>query len=81
MRIRLDKIDGFIRVHDETRYLVLFGPAKYDAINNRNKYLISQKSGIVNVISHNYVRIKIDLYGSLPLEKISSYVLSSYITH
>ena len=81
MRIRLDKIDGFIRVYDETRYLVLFGPAKYDAINNRNKYLISQKSGIVNVISHNYARIKIDLYSSFPLEKISSYVLSSYITH
>ena len=24
-RIRFDKIDGFIRVYDETRYLVLFG--------------------------------------------------------
>ena len=25
LRIRFDKIDGFIRVYDETRYLVLFG--------------------------------------------------------
>ena len=30
--IRFDKIDGFIRIYDGTRYLVLFGPGKYDAI-------------------------------------------------
>ena len=28
LRIRFDKIDGFIRVYDETRYLVLFGSEK-----------------------------------------------------
>ena len=32
LRIRLDKIDGFIRVYDRTRYLVLFGVKKYDSI-------------------------------------------------
>ena len=31
-RIRLDKVDGFIRVYDGTRYLVLFAPEKHDAI-------------------------------------------------
>ena len=31
-RIRFDKIDGFIRVYDGTRYLVLFGSEKYDFI-------------------------------------------------
>ena len=25
LRIRFDKIDGFIRIYDETRYLTLFG--------------------------------------------------------
>ena len=25
-RIRLDKVDGFVKVYDGTRYLVLFGP-------------------------------------------------------
>ena len=30
--IRFDKIDGFIRVYDRTRYLVLFGSEKYDFI-------------------------------------------------
>ena len=26
IRIRLDKVDGFVKVYDGTRYLVLFGP-------------------------------------------------------
>ena len=38
-QIRFDKIDGFIRVYDETRYLVLFGPEKYNVIFNRIRYL------------------------------------------
>ena len=32
LNITFDKIDGFIRVSDETRYLVLFGAEKYDSI-------------------------------------------------
>ena len=32
LRIRFEKINGFIRVFDQTRYLVLFGPEKYDII-------------------------------------------------
>ena len=34
LRIRFDKIDGFIRVYDGTRYLVLRDLEKYDAIYN-----------------------------------------------
>ena len=30
--IRFDKIDGFIRVYDWKRYLVLFGSKNYDSI-------------------------------------------------
>ena len=30
LHIRFDKIDGFIRVYDGTRYLVLFGGKKCD---------------------------------------------------
>ena len=69
MRIRLDKVNEFIRVCDGTRYLVLFGSEKYDLIYNRIRYLIGVKSGITYVISHNYVKIKVDLYISLSLEK------------
>ena len=47
LRIRSDKVDGFIRVYDWTRYLALFGPGKYDVIYNRIRYLINQKSGVI----------------------------------
>ena len=43
LRIRIDKVDGFIRVYDGTRYLVLFGPEKYNFFHYRIKYLISKK--------------------------------------
>ena len=64
--IKFDKTDGFIRPHNRNRYLVLFGPEKYNAIFNRIRYLISLKSSITNVFSHYYVKIKIDYYDSLP---------------
>ena len=68
--IRFDKIDGFIRVYDGTRSLVLFGPEKYEVFYNVIKYLVSKKSGITSVSSHNYLlKIKIDSFDSLPLEK------------
>ena len=68
--IRFSKVDGFIRVYDGTRYVVLFGPEKHDVIFNRIRYLLSQKSGITYVLSHNYARTKIDSYDILPLKKI-----------
>ena len=37
---RFGKIDGFIRIYDGSRYLVLFGPEQYDAIYNRIRYLV-----------------------------------------
>ena len=66
LHIGFDKIDGFIRVYDGTRYLVLFGGEKYDFIYNKIRYLIGVKSGITYVISNNYARIKVDSYNSLP---------------
>ena len=60
LRIRFDRVNVFIRVYDRTRYLRLFDPEKYDVIQNKIRYLISQKSGITYVISHNCGEIKID---------------------
>ena len=54
MCIRFDKIDEYIRGYDGIRYLTLFGTEKYDAIYNRIRYLISQKSGITFAFSHYY---------------------------
>ena len=60
LSIRFDKIDGFIRVYDRTRYLILFGSQKYDYIYNRIRYLLCEKGVITDIISHNYTKIKVD---------------------
>ena len=62
LHIRFHKIDGFIRVYDGTRYLVLFGSEKYDFISNRIRYLIGLKSGIKYINSHNYAKKRKDSY-------------------
>ena len=69
LHIMFDKVDGFIRVYDVTRYLALFGAEKYDFIYNRVRYLIGVKSGITCVFSHNYAKINVDTYDSLSLEE------------
>ena len=49
LRIRFSKIDGFIKIYDGTKYLVLLGPEKCGAIYNKIRYLISLKSGITYI--------------------------------
>ena len=73
LRVRFDKIDGYIKIHDRIRYLVLFGHGWYDEICDRIKYLISKKSGIADSTNHNFARIRIDLHTSLPSEKILTF--------
>ena len=74
MRIRFDKIDGFIRVRGgEFRYLVLFDHGLFDKIFDKIKYLICEKSGITESINHNFGKIRIDSYNSLPIEKILTF--------
>ena len=51
------------------RYLVLICVEKYDAIYNRIRYFISQKSGVTYVFPHKNAEIEIDFCYSLPLEK------------
>ena len=69
LRIRFDKIDGFIRIYDGTRYLTLFGSEKCDATCDRTRYLISLKSSIIHIFSPYFAKIKIDSYDSLPIQK------------
>ena len=69
MRIRLDTIDGFLRIYDGTRYLTLLGSENYDAIYNRIRYLISLKGSITYIFSYYFAKIKVGSYYSLPIEK------------
>ena len=50
LRIRFDKIDGFIKINDGIRYLVLLDCSWFDETCDRMKYLIS---GITDGINHN----------------------------
>ena len=73
MQITFDKIDGFIKIYGGSKYLTLFGSKKCDFIYNRIRDLISIKSGITDIYSHYYAKIKVDSYGSFSLiEKIFS---------
>ena len=65
-----DKIDGFIRIYDRTRCLTFFASEKYDAVNHRIRYLISLKSCIAYNFSHCFVKIIVDSYNPLPIEKL-----------
>ena len=40
LHITFNKIDGFIKIYDGTRYLTLFGSKKYDSVYGRMRYLI-----------------------------------------
>ena len=62
LRIWFEKLVG-------TRYLVLFGPGRYDSICNMIRFLISEKSGITDSIDRNFARIRVDSYNSLHIEK------------
>ena len=73
LRIMVDEIDGFIKIYYRIKYLVLFGSGQYDEIYNTIRYLISEKSGITDIISHNFERIRIDSYNSLPIEKTQTF--------
>ena len=62
LRISFNKIDGFIRIYDVTRYLTLFGSEKYDGIYYRIRCFISLKTGITYIFSQ--------CYDSLPIKKM-----------
>ena len=49
-RIRVDKIDGFLKIYDGISYLVLFGKYRWhNEIFDSIKYLVSEKSGIGDI--------------------------------
>ena len=72
LRIRFDKIDGFIKICGGIRCLVSFSYL-HDEISNRIKYLINEKSSITDRINYNFAIIRIDSYNSLTIEKILTF--------
>ena len=73
LRIRFDKIDGYIKIHDKIRYLVLFDYSYCDEICDKINYLFIEKRGIADSINHNLAKIRIDSYDSLPIEEMLTF--------
>ena len=68
LRIRFNKIDGFIRIRlGEFGYLIMDCLIKFVI---RLNILLSEKSGITDNINHDIGKIRIDSYNSLLIEKI-----------
>ena len=67
--IWFDKIGGFIKTQNGIKRLVLFDYLWFDKICERVKNLINEKSGIRDSINHNFGKIRIDSYSSIPIRK------------
>ena len=74
LRITFNKIDGFIISLDgKIKHLVLFDYGLFDKIFDKIEYLISKKVVLQIVLIHNFGKIRIDLYNSLPVKKILTF--------
>ena len=60
LRIWFNKIDGFVKIYDGIRYLVLSASERYNAIYNGISYHISEKGGITDSVNHNFPKIRTD---------------------
>ena len=69
LHLKYHKINGFIKIRNKIRYLVLFDDW-CGKICGRTEYLISKKSGITDNVNYNFAIIKFDSHDSLPIEKI-----------
>ena len=71
MNIRFDKIDGFIISLDgKIKHLILFDYGLFNKICDKIKYCMSKKSDNINNINHNFGKIRIDSYNSLPITHV-----------
>ena len=62
LRTRFDKIEEFIEIHDQIKYLVLFDYRYCDKNCDNTKYLISETSGITDIILEESKLIQMILY-------------------
>ena len=54
---RLDKIDGFIKIYNKIRYLVLPDYSYCDKICDKIKYLMRKEIDITDTINDNFAKI------------------------
>ena len=69
LHIILSNVDWFTIDYNGTKYLILFDSEKYNAVFNKNRYLISIKSNISYFFSYSYAKVTIDSDDNFPLQK------------
>ena len=62
--ILLDK-----KLYENTYENILMYVISYKAVYSGVRYLISEKAGVTYSINHNFAKVKIDSYNSLPKKK------------
>ena len=68
--IRFNEIDRYIKIYDGIRYIIWFRIIWFWTIWwNLSRYIISEKSGIIVTINHNFAEIRVDSCNSLPIVK------------
>ena len=68
MYITSNKVKGFIKDYDETKYLSLFVCEKFNVVFNRTGYLIRLINSISHVLYRDYSKIEVDSDDDLHLE-------------
>ena len=72
----LNKIDGLIRIiHGQIKRLVLLDYGLSDKNCDRITYFMSEKSGLTEIINHNFTKTRIYSYKSLPIEKYRLFII------
>ena len=71
LHIIFNKVDGYIRNYDKTRYLQLLHSSneKYERMFDGFRYLIMFLSNISDLYSYKYTKIKINSDDDIPLGK------------
>ena len=71
LRIRFGKTDGFIRIYDGSKYLVLLGSEKYDSIYNGIKRItIKIQSKLILMILYLQKKIELPIKHKLPIKSV-----------
>ena len=73
MRIRFNQKRFIIALDGKIKHLILFAYGLFNKTCDKIKYIVSKKSGYKEYINHNFGKIRIDSYDSLPIKKILSF--------